>query len=75
MGSTGLRSSMTTPAKLCDILGGSRVINKVRLLIFFFNLVKYVLLRFLLQIMVLQLLSVCVQFDVGPMKCFKESIQ
>ena len=37
MESTGLRSSMTTPTKLCDILGGSCVINKVRLLIFLFQ--------------------------------------
>jgi hypothetical protein len=30
MGSIGLRSSnMTTPKELCDLLGGSRVINKV----------------------------------------------
>jgi hypothetical protein len=31
MGSVGLRpTNMTTPKELCDLLGGSRVINKVR---------------------------------------------
>ena len=30
MGSVGIRpSNMTTPKDLCDLLGGSRVINKV----------------------------------------------
>ena len=41
MGSIGLRSSnMTTPKELCDLLGGSRVINKVRQFIFFFEFMK-----------------------------------
>ncbi len=31
MGSLGLRpTNVTTPKELCDLLGGSRVINKVR---------------------------------------------
>ncbi len=33
--SIGLRpSNMTTPQELCDLLGGSRVINKVRFILF-----------------------------------------
>jgi hypothetical protein len=35
MGSISLRpTNMTTPTELCDLLGGSRVINKVRLVVF-----------------------------------------
>jgi hypothetical protein len=31
MGTLGVRpTNMTTPKELCDLLGGSRVINKVR---------------------------------------------
>lgn len=36
MGSIGVRpSNMTTPKELCDLLGGSRVINKVSCCWFF----------------------------------------
>jgi hypothetical protein len=35
MGSIGVRpANMTTPMELCNLLGGSRVINKVRIIMF-----------------------------------------
>jgi hypothetical protein len=39
MGSVGIRpSNITTPKELCDLLGGSRVINKVKSIFFTFQI-------------------------------------
>ena len=66
--------TVSTPQELCDLLGGKRVIKKVIDDHYFIDYLIFSF-RFLLLTMVLPQLNVCVQFDVGPTKCFVKNMQ